>query len=185
MNYVGKSPGPDIAALLALEARVTALEGRQTIIPLAAAGGAQINFLGIPAGIKKLWAHFLGVSTNGVSIIIAQLGSAGGIEIAGYHGNAAGVNTGAVIGSGADFTTGLPLHSLGNAGSFYHGFMSLVHAGGNTWLAHGCINSDSGNTPTFFFAGSKTLAGPLDRFRLTTVGGVEIFDGGQVGIAYE
>ena len=55
--------------------------------------GTSIDFTGIPSWVKRVTVMFNGVSTNGASIVLLQLG-AGAVETSGYLG------TGTTIGSG-------------------------------------------------------------------------------------
>jgi hypothetical protein len=56
--------------------------------------------------------------------------------------------------------------------------------GGNTWTLQG-MASESANTALIFVAGAKSLAGTLDRVRITTVNGTDVFDVGAINILYE
>jgi hypothetical protein len=54
----------------------------------------------------------------------------------------------------------------------------------NTWCLSGAFHElvySVGNV----VSGSKTLAGTLDRIRITTVNGTDTFDAGQINILYE
>src|SRR5262249_5244782 len=54
--------------------------------PQATTSGTSIDFTSLPSTIKRITVNFKGVSTNGTSAIIIQLGDAGGIETTGYNG---------------------------------------------------------------------------------------------------
>ena len=153
--------------------------------PVASTSGTSIDFTGIPSGTKQITLTFTGVSTNGTSHPIIQLGDSGGVETSGYLG------TGAVLAAGpayALFTAGLGIVASGGGWAttrFVHGIITLTLQdastftwAGSAWLA----GSDAAN---FYVGGTgKSLSAELDRVRVTTVGGSDTFDAGKINIAY-
>ena len=123
-----------------------------------------------------------GVSTNGASPVLLQLGDSEGAEITGYSDSATaitGVNACAV----ASYTTGFAV--LGStAGAARSGILTIANLASNTWVASGTFN-ELGSGSAGHTQGSKTLSTTLDRVRLTTVNGTDTFDGGTVNITYE
>lgn len=145
----------------------------------ASTSGTSIDFTSIPAGTKRIVINFVGVSTSGTSNPLIQLGKSGGPETSGYLGAGSDLTT------GANFTTGFGIPS-GLAANVLHGtvVLSLVDAASNTWAAFGIL-AQSNTTSVNQVAGSKSLAGTLDRVRITTVGGSDTFDAGNINIQYE
>jgi hypothetical protein len=121
-----------------------------------------------------------GVSTNGVSPLLLQLGDSGGIESSGYIATAEYVEDNA---AGAAFTAGFGITNASVAATSYHGAATISLAGNNSFIMTGVLNDAS--TGLLLSAGSKTLSDTLDRVRLTTVNGTDTFDAGSINIMYE
>lgn len=148
----------------------------------ASTSGTTIDFTGIPAGARRITIAFVGVSTNGTSDLLIQIGDSGGIEASGYLG--CGIVLGATV-VAANYTTGFGFKG-GAATNIYHGSVTLdlENAAAFTWVANGNLGlSDSAFI--YLTAGSKSLSAELDRVRITTVGGVNTFDAGAINISYE
>ncbi len=71
---------------------------------VATTSGTSIDFTSIPSWVKRITVMLAGVSTNGSSSHILQIGDSGGIENTSYVGSA--LTSG---GSGGAFTTGYGL----------------------------------------------------------------------------
>ena len=148
----------------------------------ASTSGTTIDFTGIPAGTKQITVSFVGVSTNGTSIVIVQLGDAGGFETSGYSGAGASYSAATI----SNFSSGFMLQPSHAATSVYHGKMelSLEDSSDNTWTEKssvGMTNTASGGHG----AGSKALSATLTQVRITTVNGTDAFDAGAINISYE
>lgn len=142
--------------------------------------GTNVDFTGIPSWVKRITVMFTGVSTNGSSNIIMQIG-AGSVTTTGYLGAAAFTGGGS---AGANFTNGFGVATGNAAASVVHGVATLCLMGSNVW-AYG-INAAYSNTAAGLNGGgSVTLSGTLDRVRITTVAGTDTFDAGSVNILYE
>jgi hypothetical protein len=143
--------------------------------------GTNIDFTGIPSWVKRVTLMFSGVSTNGTSNPLIQLGTSSGIESTGYLG--AG---GSIVTTSADcsnYTTGFGLNT-GSASAVLHGSLTVLALGSNIWACSGVL-ARSNDASVRFVAGSKSLSATLDRIRLTTVNGTDTFDAGSVNILYE
>lgn len=149
---------------------------------VASTSGASIDFTGIPAWVRKITLSLVGVSTNGTSNIILQIGDSGGIETTGYLG--AGSFAGTTVGT-ANYTTGIGIN-MGLAAGVLHGSftLTLVDPANNTWAVSNAFGT-SNAANTFWGGGSKSTSAVLDRVRLTTVGGTDTFDAGVVNISYQ
>lgn len=150
---------------------------------VASTSGISIDFTGIPAGTKTIIITFTGVSTNGTSIPIVQIGDSGGIETTGYLGSASGLGAGVTTTS---FTTGFPVAADTLASAVRHGSitLSLLNSSTNTWVASGS-NGRSDVSRTDVYGSSKSTSTTLDRVRITTVGGTDTFDAGSINIQYQ
>ena len=123
---------------------------------------------------------FNGVSTNGSSFGLVQLGDSGGIENTGYTGSNAfsgGSST------GANPTTGFGYGNNGAAFTF-SGNMTITNVSGNIWAA-ACVGGGTNTALAILGGGNKTLSAVLDRVRITTVNGTDTFDAGSINILYE
>ena len=140
-----------------------------------------VDFTSIPSWVKRITVTFNGLSTNGSSPIIIQLGSTT-FTTSGYLGGAAGVGTS--TSSAINFTSGLPLASSGAAPDIRHGSTIISNLTGNIWTNFTALSLSNTNYCNFG-GGSVTLSGVLDRVRITTVNGTDTFDAGNINILYE
>ena len=146
----------------------------------ASATGTSIDFTGIPSWVKKITVNFNGVSTNGTSVPIIQLGDNGGFETSGYTGAVA--NNGATI---SNFSTGFALvASSTTAVVVFSGHVVITNISGNIWIASISLGRIDSAT-VFNGAGNKTLSDVLTQVRITTVNGTDTFDAGSINILYE
>jgi hypothetical protein len=148
--------------------------------------GTSIDFTGIPSGVKRITVMFNGVSTNGTSILLVQLGDSGGIETTSYVSQVASVFSSTNNTTrGSSFTTGFGLYGNPSDATYaFTGVLSIFNITGTTFLASGS-SLESTNPSASTLSGSKTLSATLDRVRITTVGGTETFDAGSINILYE
>lgn len=151
----------------------------------ATTSGTSIDFTSIPAGVRRLTVMLKGVSTNGVSNLLLQLGDSGGVEITGYLGGG-GILTGSESASITGRSTAGFLIPSSGAGVLLHGSITLdlELASAFAWVAKGILH-DSAAENLCILAGSKSTSAELDRIRLTTVNGVDTFDAGAMNISYE
>jgi hypothetical protein len=151
--------------------------------PVATTSGTSIDFTGIPAGIKQLIVNFYQVSTSGTDPINIQLGDSGGIETTGYIGEGANI-TAANTCNVQNSTGGFRIQVL-SATSVLNGSITITlqNSSLNRWAASGNV-SNQGNTQMMMTAGVKPLSAVLDRVRITTLGGSQTFDNGEINIAY-
>lgn len=149
--------------------------------PVASTSGATIDFNSIPAWVKKITVMFAGVSTNGTSNYMVQLGTSGGIQATGYSCGAWGANT-----TNINNTTGFLAIAYTTAAGTLDGNLTLTCLNTSTglWTYTTAMSSSLSGYNTFG-AGSKTLSGTLDRVRITTVNGTDTFDAGSVNLLLE
>lgn len=149
---------------------------------VASTSGTAIDFTGIPSWVNRITVMFQGVSTSGGSIIQIQLGS-GTVTTTGYSSGGAGVGN-AVSTTAANSTTGMLTGGVGAAADVRHGAFTISNLSGNTWVMQGSLGLSSA-AYVHFGNGSVTLAGALDRVRVTTVNGTDTFDAGNINIMWE
>jgi hypothetical protein len=150
---------------------------------VASTSGTSIDFTGIPSWVKRVTVMFSGVSTNGTSINLIQIGDSGGIENTGYSGVGTSITStpGVIV---AAQTAGFGIGGNNSAANTKNGDAVLTMLTGNTWTINGQF-AFGNEARTDFTAGSKTLSGTLDRVRITTVNGTDTFDAGSINILYE
>jgi hypothetical protein len=147
----------------------------------ASTSGTSIDFTGIPSWVKRITLLFSGVSTNGTSSTIVQLGTGATptYTTSGYLGSAS--TSGATT---ANFSSGFMVNNSVAAASVVHGQVVLINLSGNLWTESGVLGlSDSANNRTS--GGSVTIGDTLTALRITTVTGVNTFDAGSINIVYE
>lgn len=151
---------------------------------VATTSGTSKDFTGIPAWCNRVTLILSGVSTSGTVALLLQLGDAGGVENTGYSGMVSLVHSSGVS-TYTGVTSGVPLtYSAMGAADTYYGTVVLVRVAGNAWVISGSVYSSS----TLYQlnpVGGKTLSDTLDRIRLTTTNGTDVFDAGQINILYE
>jgi len=143
-----------------------------------------IDFAGIPSWAKRVTVMFNGVSTNGSSTLLIQLGS-GSFVGTGYtsivtSSSAAPATTTSVF--------GLILANLVNASSIFYGKIDVVSISSNNYISSGILYNtlNSSSVPsTNVSAGKISLSGTIDRIRITTSAGSDTFDAGEINILYE
>jgi len=148
---------------------------------VASTSGTSIDFTSIPNWVKRITVMLQGVSTNGTSSLVVRAGTSGGIDSTNYTSNRGTINNNSVFVSTT--TTGFDVASFATAAILQKGNIILNNISGNVWVASGSM-SDSG-TQISNFSGTVSLAGVLDRIRITTVGGTNTFDAGTINILYE
>ena len=146
------------------------------------ASGTSVDFTSIPSWVKRITVMFSGVSTSGSSSWQIRLGTSGGVEATGYSSASMYCSTSGL--NAVNSTTGFQFHNI--AASYNaNGSMTITNLTGNTWTETGSVSNTTGGDFMFFSSGAKTLAGVLDRIRITTVNGTDTFDAGTINIIYE
>ena len=149
---------------------------------VASTSGTSIDFTSIPSWAKRITVMFNGVSTNGTSGLNIQIGSGSIDTTSTYSGTGARFNGGGA-GYNADTTSFILGSTLLGAADLTSGKYELNLFSGFTYILSGVGASQSGQVVVG--AGVKTLAGVLDRIRITTNNGTDTFDGGSINIMYE
>jgi hypothetical protein len=148
----------------------------------ASTSGTSIDFTGIPSWVKRVTVMFNGVSTNGTSNKLIQIG-AGSVQTTSYTYLSISTSASTISGN-TTFSTGFGINS-GAAAEILYGTMVLYTIGSNIWIATHMFANTTGGNNTWFGSGTVALSGALDRVRITTVGGTDTFDAGSINILYE
>jgi len=139
---------------------------------------------GIPASAKRITVVLGGISTNGSNPVKLQLGTATGIDGAGYNGNMV-VSAGSGVSTGIHSTGGYTTYSGGDSAlSSRESIINFMKLKNNTWVAAG-VTADDGVNRMSVGSARKVLSGVLDRIRITSDGGTDVFDGGSMTIYVE
>lgn len=151
--------------------------------PVATTSGTNIDFTGIPTGVKRIIINFSGVSTNGTTNYLIQLGDSGGIETNGYLSTGISIATGGTV-SGTTNTAGFVIAS-GAAANALSGslILSLENVSTFTWTANGQFDATT-TALKFLTSGGKSTSAVTDRVRITTTGS-DTFDAGEINISWE
>lgn len=164
--------------------------GRMTLATAkASTSGTSIDFspadgTGIPSWVKRVTVMFSGVSTNGSSSPMVQLGTSAGVATTGYLGSSSVQASGAaavlIPTNGFIVVTS----TYGSSASILYGHVTCSLITGNTWIVSG-VTGRSDSAQTYVLGGQVALSGTLDRIRITTVSGTDAFDAGSINILYE
>ena len=143
--------------------------------------GTSKDFTNIPSWVKRITVMFNGVSTNGATNPMIQLGT-GSTPTYTNTGYAGAISNSS--GSSTAFSTGFLITQAFAATNIFVGTMTLVNITGNTWVESSSVGLTDSVTNRYG-AGSIALGGALTAVRLTTVNGTDVFDAGSVNILYE
>jgi hypothetical protein len=148
----------------------------------SSSGPATVDFTGIPSWAKRVTVMFSGVGTNGTSNLLVQIGS-GSVKITDYL---SGVFSSNAINTGS--TAGFILTADNELTNIHSGHCVITLLSGNVYAQSGVLGNST--TPSAsggisVCGGNVTLSGALDRVRITTVNGTDLFDAGSINIMWE
>ena len=151
---------------------------------VASTSGTSIEFINLPAWVKKITVMLNTVSTNGTNVFQLQLGTGATptYTIAGYS---SGCSTTSNV-STATITTGLAINNNVGAVDSITLIATIINITGNTWVCagSGSITGGAGRV----FGGSIALGAALTAVRLIASGTgnpADTFDLGTINILYE
>jgi len=166
------------ATKYAREDHVHAITPISTATAVATTSGTYVDFTSIPSWVKRITVMFNGVSTNGVSRLMVQLGTSGGIVTTGYLGQSSNP-----AGTSSTFSNSFIVNENVSATDARYGQIILSNMSGNIWSESGVTSVAASSTPTSS-AGIVSLGATLNSLRVTTVSG-DTFDAGSINILYE
>jgi len=140
-----------------------------------------LDFLSIPSWVKRITVMFNGVSTNGTSDPLVQIG-AGSITTTGYSSVGSYIATGNVTSTNT-VTNGFNIRDAA-ANAVRNGHMVITNVSGYIWVSSHTL-CDLPNGTSNVGGGGLTLSGVFDRVRITTTNGTDTFDAGSINILYE
>lgn len=150
----------------------------------ASTSGTAIDFTGIASGANRITVLFEGVSTSGTSDYLIQIGDSGGFETTGYVSQAEGVNTAS---AGNSSTAGFIIVAGLLAADVYKGTVTLTRMNAShKWVSIATISDNAGaGAEVWVSSGTKTLSAELTQIRITTAGGSDTFDAGNINTTVE
>lgn len=148
----------------------------------ATTSGTAKDFTSIPSWVKRITVMLNGISTNGTSPMLVQIGS-GSFDTTNYVGSVSSLPNGAAI-AGANLSAGFVVANTLTSASTISGNIVLTHIGSNVWTCNG-VTGRGNEVRNEVVAGQHTLSNTLDRLRLTMANGTDAFDVGNVNIMYE
>lgn len=160
------------------------VDGKMVVATSVTATGTAVDFTGIPSWAKRITVMFDGVSTNGSSNYLIQLGDSGGIENTSYMSCSVMLQNATAI-TALSGTAGFSISALMALGEISSGNVYITKLSGNTWTYTSTVSDVASTGNIQAGSGSKTLSGTLDRIRITTVNGTDRFDAGTINIMYE
>lgn len=158
--------------------------GRLMLTNKTILSGAYTDLLNIPSWAKRITININGVSTNGSAPVMFQVGTAAAMLPGNSYASAGGfMNTGNVT-VVTNWNNGILLSNNNSPADVRYGHLVLTLVGEGTWVASGVVGLS--NVASIGLAGGGfTLGADLDRIRVTTSNGTDIFDGGQVSLLIE
>jgi len=151
---------------------------------VASTSGVSIDFTSIPSWVKRITVMFNGVSLSSTANILVQLGISSGPETSGYSSNSSYFTT--ATAAPATSTAGFVINTIATAAQLMSGHLvlTLLNSSTNLWVASGTFIGTGTYSQTAITGGIKTLAGTLDRVRITSTS-TDTFDAGSINILYE
>jgi hypothetical protein len=142
------------------------------------ATGTSVDFTGIPSWVKRITVIFNGVSTNGTSLLIVQLGTSGGIVNTGYVSTSM-TQAGVVLARTDSFNiTGALAAADAVSGNVF-----INNISGTDWVSYGQVKRST--TVQNYSSGNGAIGGTVTQLRVTTGNGTDTFDSGTINIFYE
>jgi len=181
-NVLGTSPSISGAILSSMASSVIT-----SGTAVASTSGTSIDFTSLPSWVKRITVMLNAVSTNGSSNLRFQVGS-GSMSTSSYSGASVGVTAGQTSSgtNGQNNLNGLDVYVYNQSASYaFYGNVVWTLVGSNIWNCVGNIATSQSGSIGLIGGSSPTLAGALDRIRLTTANGTDTFDAGTINILYE
>ena len=150
----------------------------------ASSGPTSVDFTGIPSWAKRITVMFKGVGLSASTDFQIQIGS-GSVTTSGYGSSCATFNSGGTGLPAASFTSGFAATNGYATGSPVNGFAIIVAMPSLSYGYSSNIGGGSNNNTVYPATGVVTLAGSLDRVRITSVSGTALFNSGNINILWE
>lgn len=154
-------------------------EGLTVALEQASTAGSAISWPPIPTWVRRITLSYSDLSVSSTGIPMVCIGTGGIPETTGYKGTAFGATATYI-----NHSNGINLVGAVSAATIMHGSMVITRVSdvSNTWAFNGICGFSNTNAMGYS-AGSKSLAGPLDKIEILVTAGT--FDGGVMNIMYE
>ena len=147
-----------------------------------AASGTSVDFTGIPSWVKRITVMFRGVSTNGANPIIIKLGTSSGIVNSGYATFGTMLGVGALASIFRDDCISI-MFTVPDGGAV-HGQSIITKLSDSVYTSSGSMYLD-GTDGNVTGGTQSSLSETLDRIRITTANGTDVFDAGIINLLVE
>jgi hypothetical protein len=148
----------------------------------ATTSGTSIIFTGVPESATILRLSLNAVSTNGTNNLLIQIGNSS-LQTSGYVATTAKVID-SLLPIVTNSTAGFIMNT-GNADQTISGTLTLIKVDDSSDLWSCNFTVKNATTACIVGGGDVTVSGGyLDRIGLTTVGGTDTFDNGNINITY-
>lgn len=147
--------------------------------------GTSVDFTGIPSWATRITVMANGVSTNGTSALVIQIGTGGTPDTSGYIAVRADINASNAASGGSIQGGGFRAADITAATDVVYSVTTLVKLSENVWMSTGTYLIDATTDRSGYVTGSKTLSGTLDIVRVTPANGTDTFDAGTINIMWE
>ena len=159
--------------------------GGPTLGTIQTPTGDAATFTGIPSGTKRININMNGISHTGTDYLRLRLGDAGGIELGGYLGFVAEVDSSDTRTNSHYNDFELDVFSAATDKLFGTVFLTLMDAVTFQWACSFVLGRDPGNA-VIIGGGSKSLSAELTQLELKpSAGSSPVFDDGTINIAYD
>jgi hypothetical protein len=162
---------------------VSGINSAITAASAQTASSTSVDFTSIPSWVRRITVMMQGVSTNGTSNILIQLGTGATPTYTTSGYSSIGVRLAASLGAATTSTAGFIVQGAA-ATDTLNGNMILCLVTGNTWSESSTFQL-AGTANATFGGGAIALGGTLTAVRITTVNGTDTFDAGTINILYE
>jgi hypothetical protein len=152
-----------------------------TLLASGSLSGTAVDVTGIPSTAKRITVVVKGLSMTGTDTPIVQLGN-GSIDVASYSSQTTTVLTANTTGAIAA-TNGMQLGGSQALTGSLNAITTILAMGSNAFVSQ-CQGSDRAVGASWQGTADKTLAGTLDRIRITSVAATA-FDAGTYAVYYE
>jgi hypothetical protein len=153
---------------------------RVNLQPGVLASGTTVDFTGIPSWVNRVTMIGNSISTNGTTRLRINLGD-GAYVTTGYLGAVTQIDGAVAVTANA--TAGVLITENHTAAMSFRFSCTIERRSALIWVMSG-TGAFSNIASTTIFANQLTLAGDLDRVRLSA-GGTDTFDAGAVAISWE
>jgi len=150
--------------------------------PVVNPNTAAVTFTGIPAGVKRITAHFNAWGPATSAICVIRLGAGGVVQSAGYLGPVTASSGSATVGHTGDPSGAIIADATGTTAR--SGFITFERLSPTLNIWSWRLTVQNTTTSQLWGAGNVTLTGDPDRVQFTTQAGTALLNG-TMNISWE